>query len=64
MLTHEELARIALRHDTSMARAMLRALGVPVPRSFRAGVPVRADYIDPDVLWCFRNHGSPMDLVR
>lgn len=28
MLTSEQLAAIALRHDTTMARAMLRALGM------------------------------------
>ena len=27
------VTRCALAHDTSMARAFLRALGVPVPRS-------------------------------
>ena len=28
MLTSEQLAAIALRYDTNMARAMLRALGM------------------------------------
>lgn len=54
-----ELARIALRYDTTMSRAMLRACGVPAfePRSEGALVEVR----DPDIAWCFANHGSPMD---
>jgi len=30
-MTRDELARIALRYDTALSRAMLRALGVPVP---------------------------------
>lgn len=34
-MTRDELARIALRYDTAMSRAMLRALGVPVPRTRR-----------------------------
>ena len=31
-MTRDQLAAIALRYDTAMSRAMLRALGVPVPR--------------------------------
>ena len=31
---HDFMVRCALSHDTSIARAFLRALGVPVPRSF------------------------------
>lgn len=30
-MSRGELAEIALRHDTAMSRAMLRALGIPVP---------------------------------
>ena len=30
-MTHDELARIALRYDTQMADAMLKALGVARP---------------------------------
>ena len=30
-MTHEQLAAIALRYDTAMSRAMLRALGMEVP---------------------------------
>ena len=43
-MERDELMRIALRYDTAMSRAMLRALGVPVPRSLpRPGAIVRAD---------------------
>lgn len=65
MLPPNVLASIALRYDTAMSRAMLRALGVPVPRvrHYCAPAPVE-DATDPDVLWCFANHGSPMDLLR
>lgn len=31
MLSMRQLARIAMRYDTTMSRAMLRALGLPVP---------------------------------
>ena len=65
MVSRHELASIALRYDTAMSRAMLRALGVPVPRVRHYAEPVPAeDATDPDVLWCFRNHGSPMDRMR
>lgn len=54
-----DLVRIARRYDTAMSRAMLRACGFPV------GVPVGTweaePERDPDVEWCFENHGSPMD---
>jgi hypothetical protein len=61
-MSRQELARIALRYDTSMSRAMLRALGLepsePAP-SVDAIVSVdRYEGID----WCFRNFGSPMDM--
>ena len=35
MMTREELARIALRYDTVMSCAMLKALGIPVPPRHR-----------------------------
>lgn len=58
-----ELARIARRYDTSMSRAMLRALGLrprePVPAT---GTVVSVDRYE-GMLWCFENHGSPMDRV-
>lgn len=43
MLSRDELTRIALRHDTSMSRAMLRALDVPVPHRARPGAVARVD---------------------
>ena len=43
---------------------MLRALGLPAPRASRRGVPFVRDEVDPEVRWCFENHGSPMDLLR
>lgn len=61
MLDARELARIALRYDTAMSRAMLRALGVamrprPAPReAWRRPDPLEG------IGWCFRNYGSPMD---
>ena len=33
MLTRRQLAQIAMRHDTSMSRAMLRALGLDARRA-------------------------------
>ena len=55
---------IARRYDTSMSRAMLRALGLPAPEPAPApGTVVSVDRYA-DILWCFENHGSPMDLPR
>ena len=63
-MTRGELETIALRYDTSMSRAMLRALGLPAPDPAPApGTIVRADRYD-DLMWCFENHGSPMDMPR
>lgn len=46
-MTREQLMRIAMRYDTAMSRAMLRALGVPVPhREPRPGAIVSADRFD------------------
>ena len=42
-VNRDQMARIALRYDTAMSRAMLRALGVPVPHRARPGAIVRAD---------------------
>ena len=55
------MIRSALRWDTAMSRAMLRACGVPVPRTRpRVGSIVRVDAYG-GVAACFANHGSPMD---
>lgn len=51
-MTRDDLARIALRYDTAMARAMLRALGVPVPHRARVGTVQRVDRYD-GLLDCF-----------
>lgn len=43
-MEREQLVRIALRYDTSMSHAMLRALGVPIPdRKPKPGTVVRVD---------------------
>ncbi len=68
MLTHADLLRIARRHDTTMAHAMLRALGaVPVPRARRQPATA-AEAMEGrryrGLSWCFENHGSPMDGAR
>ena len=43
-MDNDHIARIALRYDTAMSRAMLRALGIPVPeRKPKRGQIVRVD---------------------
>lgn len=57
----EAWARIALRYDTAMSRAMLRALGIPAQARVPSSpviVPVDGSG---DYAWAFANHGSPMD---
>lgn len=64
MVTKAEIARIAMRHDTVIARAFLRALGLHVPHvacEYADRIPVEHIEYDEGVLWCFSNHGSPMD---
>ena len=63
MLTIPQLVRIALRHDTAMSRAMLRACGVPAcePRAVGTAVSVER-YLG--MRECFANAGSPMDGRR
>lgn len=61
MVTVDFMIRAALRCDTAMSRAMLRACGVPVPRSVpRIGSIVPVDDRG-ELAECFANHGSPMD---
>jgi hypothetical protein len=57
-MERDELTRIALRYDTSMSRAMLRALGVPVPHRLpREGAIARVDRFD-GLAECFaQRHG-------
>lgn len=66
------LAEMALAHDTVVSRAFLAALGVPRPWRFRrdrqprsaraAEFAERARYRG--MRECFRNEGSPMDMLR
>ena len=42
-MTRDQLARIALRYDTAMSRAMLRALGIQAREPARYGVVVSVD---------------------
>lgn len=64
MVTVEYMIRAALRCDTALSRAMLRACGVPVSRfRCRLGAIVPAEAYD-GVAACFANHGSPMDGRR
>ena len=43
-MDRDQLARIALRYDTAMSRAMLRALGIPIPEQRpRPGTVARVD---------------------
>ena len=53
-MTRDELARIALRYDTAMSRAMLRALGVQVPHRARPGTIARVDRLE-GMRECFAN---------
>lgn len=56
------LAEIALRHDTLMSRAMLRALGITRAAAARAVTRTGSEGRRYEgVAWCFANHGSPMD---
>lgn len=63
MVTVEYIVRSALRRDTPVSRAFLRACGIPVPRPPQAGCVASVAAAD-DVLWCLANHGSPMDGRR
>lgn len=50
------------RWGTAMSAAMLRALGVGLPR--RAAPPVEDPEEDAEMRWCRANFGSPMDGRR
>ncbi len=63
MVTVEYMVSAALRCDTAMSRAMLRACGMAVPHPPQVGCAVSVETAD-DVLWCFANRGSPMDGRR
>ena len=49
----DELIAIALRYDTSMSHAILRALGVPIPK--RQVKPKKRRHRDRDIRECFKN---------
>lgn len=53
-MTHEQLAAIALRYDTAMSRAMLRALGMEVPHRATVGAIVTVDRYA-GMMECFEN---------
>ena len=56
-MTRDQMARIALRYDTAMSRAMLRALGVDVPHRARPGSIALVDRYE-GVSDCFsQRHG-------
>ena len=59
-MTVSDFISIAIKYDTAMARATLRACGVP---SGYVGDPVQDDAppVDAETMACFRNFGSPMD---
>lgn len=63
MLPLRVIESIALRYDTLMSRAMLRALGVVVRPEYRAlpktCVKQMRDAKYQGIRWCFENHGSP-----
>lgn len=61
MVTVDYMIRAALRWDTAISRAMLRACGIPVPHARPGcGRIVAAGAYD-GVAECFANHGTPMD---
>lgn len=61
-LTRADLVRIAMRHDTAMSRAMLRALGVPAPEpASRTEDRQRGAWRYRGVRSCMANRRSPMD---
>ena len=66
MVPRNVLAQIARRYDTAMSAAMLRALGERPPRWRGRRRKKRPDEGEKyrGMMWCFRNHGSPMDRMR
>lgn len=63
MLPLRVIESIALRYDTVMSRAMLRALGVVVrPDAKALAQPCAKQLCEAKyqgMEWCFENHGSP-----
>ncbi len=60
-MTLQQMAAIAARYDTTMSWAMLRAL---LARGVSVRLPSRRRHQYEHMLWCFENHGSPMDGLR
>ena len=61
-LTRADLLHIAMRHDTAVSRAMLRALGVPAPEpASRTEDRQRGAWRYRGVRSCMANRRSPMD---
>lgn len=56
-MTRDELARCALRYDTAMSRAMLRALGIAVPHVPRPGTIARVDRYEGAARLMRQSHG-------
>ena len=72
MLTHDAMLRIARHYDTVVSHAMMRALGYGAQphggRRRRKAKPAAttAKQVEErryrSIVWCFANHGSPMDM--
>ncbi len=61
-LTRADLVRIAMRHDTAVSRAMLRALGVPAPEpASRVEDRQRGAWRYRGMRSCMANRRTPMD---
>lgn len=61
-ISRADLVRMAMRHDTDVSRAMLRALGVPAPEpSSRIEEGRRGAWRYRGMRSCMRNSHSPMD---
>lgn len=61
MVPVDYLIRAALRWDTAMSRAMLRACGVPVPHARPPRGSIVAVNAFVGMAECFANRESPMD---
>lgn len=61
-LTRADLLHIAMRHDTAVSRAMLRALGAPAPEpASRVEDGRRGAWRYRGMRSCMANRRSPMD---
>lgn len=65
MVTREQMVEISTRHDTQVAAAFRRALGVTCgPRPQRRRRPHRPHQEWRGIRECFRNRRSPLDSGR